>query len=80
MHIFGQLADIVKVYRRSEESMAEQVDVLEGDKLYLKISYILGKVEHLDKQSINGWFMRYMAGNKALSAFMAQIISNDERE
>ncbi len=80
MHIFGQLADIVKVYRRSEESMAEQVDVLEGDKLYLKISYILGKVEHLDKQSINDWFMRYMAGNKALSAFMAQIISNDERE
>lgn len=59
MHIFGQLADIVKLCRRSEESMAERAGIPGEDTLYSKIGYILGKVEHLDKQSINDWFMRY---------------------
>lgn len=77
IHIFGELANVVKLYRRSKEDRVEQVEKPEEDKLFSKISYILERIEHLDKQSINDWFMRYMAGNKALSAFMAQIISRD---
>lgn len=77
IHVFGELANMVKRYRLSKEDRVEQADISKEDKLYCKISYILEHVEHLDKQSINDWFMRYMAGNKALSAFMAQIISRD---
>lgn len=77
IHVFGELANMVKLYRLSKEDRVEQVDISKEDKLFSKISYILERIEHLDKQSINDWFMRYMAGNKALSAFMAQIISRD---
>ncbi len=77
MHVYDKLGNIVKLYRQSKEDKEKQVDIPEEDKLFCKISYILKQIEYLDKQSINDWFMRYMAGNKALSAFMAQIISRD---
>lgn len=77
IHIFGKLADIVKRYQLPEENKAELPDLYKEEKLFSKISYILKQVEHLDKQSINDWFMRYTAGNKVLSAFMAQMISKE---
>lgn len=77
IHVYDKLGKIVKLYRQSKEDKAEQADIPKEDKLYSKISCILKQIEYFDKQSINEWFMRYMAGNKALSAFMAQIISRD---
>ena len=77
MHVYDKLGNIVKLYRQSKVDQAEYVDIPKEDKLFSKISYILEQIEHFDKQSINDWFMRYTAGNKALSAFMAQIISKD---
>lgn len=78
IHVLDKLGNIVKSCRLSKEtSKTVQADVGEEDALYSRISYILERTEHLNKQGINDWFMRYTAGNKALSAFMAQIISRD---
>ncbi len=77
IQVYDKLGNIVKLYQQSKEDIEEHLDIPKEDKLFCKISYILKQIEYLDKQSINDWFMRYMAGNKALSAFMAQIISKD---
>lgn len=78
IHIFDKLGSMVKLYRQpKEERTIEYADIPEDNRLFNRISYILERIEHLDKQSINDWFMRYTAGNKVLSAFLAQIISRD---
>lgn len=78
VQVLDELGNIVKLYRQSKETGGNgQKDVSGEGALSARISYILERVEHLDKQSIRDWFMRYLAGNKALSALMAQIISKD---
>ncbi len=78
IRVLDKLGKLVTSYRLSKEtSTAGQADVHEEDALFSRISYMLERIENLDKQSINDWFMRYMAGNKVLSAFMAQITSRD---
>mgnify|MGYP001037233265 FL=1 len=75
--VFDRLANIVRTYRRSQEEKEQKTDESQEDKLFDSICFIIKRIEHLDKQDINNWFMRYMAGNKVLSAFMTQIISRD---
>lgn len=73
VQVYDQLSSIIESCRQKKGTAQE-------NKLFSEIDRILKQVEKYEQRDIIRCFMWYMAGNKALSAFIAQLISKDQKE
>ena len=82
IEVYNQLeSKVLECYRRHEQlKMNEDVVGENESELTRAMSHILEHLEFQNKRDINDCFMRFLAGNKALSGYLAQTVWNTYKE
>lgn len=80
IEIYDQLETVIKMYYQKEKNEVRSQYIDENSELFTTVCYILKHIEFRDRQDISDCFMRFMAGNNALSGYMAQTITNNCKE